>query len=862
MTRRTQPLPIDDVMPEIVSGLAERPNLVLRAETGAGKTTRVPPALVDALDEWEAEAKRVVMLEPRRVATRAAAKRIAHERRWSLGEEVGYQVRFDRRWSDESRLVVVTEGILVQWLQRDPFLDDVGVVIFDEFHERNLASDLSLAMARKVQREARDDLRMVVMSATLDPEPLREYLGAESTTVVDSPGRLYPVEVEYLSRPDPRSTPAVVRAGVEKMLDEVEGDVLVFLPGVGEIHRSKELLEPAARRRDLDLVPLYGNLPPEKQDAALRSGPRRRVVLATNVAETSVTVEGIEAVVDSGLARTMRSDPSYGLDRLELGRISRASAEQRKGRAGRLGPGRCLRLWTEHDDLSLQEEDVPEIRRVDLASTALELLAWGESDPQSFPWLDAPEPAAMNRALELLADLGATEDAAGQLGLTDVGRALARLPLHPRLGRLLLEGARRGVPGRTARLAAILSERDLVHRSGRGPAQASATTASDLLDRLQALEDLERRNYGETVLGPVDRGRGRHVLRVAKQLEDMARRRLGEDAGELREDSVLRSDDAVLRSLLAAYPDRVARRREKGSALGVMVGGRGVKLARMSSVREAEIFLAVELDAGKPGVHAESLVRQASLVERQWLEEDLRTEDAAYFDEESQRVRGARRTLYRDLVLEEVEIDPGQAQAEEVLAEAAAADPESALSLGSREVASFLDRVRSLREWMPELDLPAFDREDLARLMPHLVVGCRSFGDLRRAPLLEVLKGTLGYEELQALDRHAPERVRVPSGSRVRLDYEPGRPPVLAARIQELFGLGETPRVARGKVPVLMHLLAPNMRPQQVTQDLASFWENTYPEVRKELAGRYPKHHWPEDPHTAEARRRPGRGRR
>lgn len=856
---KLDPLPIDGVLPDVLASLDEKPCLVLRADTGAGKTTRVPPALLDAT--WRRQSGgRILMLEPRRVAARAAARRIAQETRWTLGNEVGYQVRFDRNFTDATQLLVVTEGILVQMLQRDPFLEDVSALVFDEFHERNLHSDLSLAMCRKVQREARPELRLVVMSATLDPAPLRNYLGEDTTGVVDSPGRLHPVGVEYLARPDERPIHAAACSGVERMLGEVAGDLLVFLPGVGEIRRTEELLRPTARRQAVDLVPLYGDLPPDQQDRALRSGPGRRVVLATNVAETSVTVEGVEAVVDSGMARILRFDPSYGLDRLELGRISRASAEQRKGRAGRLGPGRCLRLWTEHDDLSLPDRDVPEIRRVDLSSSMLELLAWGESDPRSFPWLDPPDSAAADRALALLEDLGATEGGA----LSELGRTLARMPLHPRLARLLVEGHRFGVLRRAARVAAILSERDLVFRSSGRPV-AERSTPSDLLDRLEGLEDWERRGYGETALGRVDPSRCRHILRVAKQLQEVAEKAL---RGE-RQSVDLDPDEGVLRALLAAYPDRVARRREKGSKLAVMVGGRGVKLADMSSVHDGELLLAVELSGAKPGVHANSLVRQASLVERDWLEDGLRdevvTEDIAVWDEEAERARGVRRTRYRDVVLDEAEIDAGAEEASRVLAEAAAADPECAFDFADKAVAGFLARVRSLRIWRPELELPSFQGEQFeASVLPHLVSGRRSFADLRRAPLLDVMKGTLSYEQLQALDREAPERLPVPSGSHIRLDYEsgrPGSPPVLAARIQELFGLAETPTVAGGRVKVLMHLLAPNMRPQQVTQDLESFWNTTYAEVRKDLAGRYPKHDWPEDPTTAVARKRPGRRR-
>ncbi|MEM8934342.1 MAG: DEAD/DEAH box helicase, partial [Acidobacteriota bacterium] len=429
-------MPIDTVLPDVLGALDERPNLVLRAATGAGKTTRVPPALADRLDG------QIVVLEPRRVAARAAARRIAEERRWRLGEEVGYHIRFDRKASARTRVLVVTEGMLVQRLQADPFLDGVAAIVFDELHERNLQGDLSLAMARKVQREVRDDLRLIAMSATLDPSPLVDFLGGKGAcSHLESDGRLFPVEVEYLPAPDARALPVLVRQAVESLIERTDGGMLVFLPGVGEIRRSKEMLEPIAARHDLALWELYGDLPPERQDAALAHGDRRKIVLATNVAETSVTVDGITAVIDSGLARTLRFDPALGLDRLDLGRISRASAEQRKGRAGRQAPGLCLRLWTEHDDRSLPERDTPEIRRLDLTGPTLELRAWGEADPSAFPWFEAPEPAPLDRAERLLRDLGAVEEGGS---LTVEGRALARLPLHPRLGRLVLDGHRRG----------------------------------------------------------------------------------------------------------------------------------------------------------------------------------------------------------------------------------------------------------------------------------------------------------------------------------------------------------------------------------------------------------------------------------
>ncbi|HET9228336.1 MAG TPA: ATP-dependent helicase HrpB, partial [Thermoanaerobaculia bacterium] len=745
--------------------------------------------------------------EPRRIAARAAARRMAEEGGWKLGEEVGYQVRFDRKAGPSTRILVVTEGILVQMLQGDPFLEGIGTVIFDEIHERSLHTDLSLAMTRRVQKEVRPDLRIVAMSATVDPGPIAAYLDCP---VIRSEGRLHPVEIRHLE--------ATVPAAVRQAMKETDGDVLVFLPGVGEIERNTEALS------DLTVLPLYGDLPAEKQDEVLRPLGRRKVVLATNVAETSITVEGVTAVVDSGQVRRLRFDPATGLDRLELGKISRASADQRAGRAGRQGPGLCLRLWPAWEHL--QERETPEILRVDLATPALQLLSWGETDLAAFGWFEAPDPAALASALQLRRRLGAT----GEPGVTETGRLLARLPVHPRLGRLLVEGHRLGHPREAALLAALISERDPFPRTRRGAGP---------LDRLDALE-------GDWNREGLNAGAARYVIKARDQLLDVIRKELGPapKTGKPR-------DESLLRALLAAYPDRVARRREPRSRRAVMVGGRGVRLVEESTLLDPGLFLCIDLD-GRP---TEALVRLASEVDPEWL--PLQTRVELEFDEERERVAAWKRTRFEDLVISETEV-PVQ-EGDSVLAEAAASRLDRALALDDPEVAGFLARVRSLREWMHELALPPFDDDQIRELLPALAAGRKSFAEMRRAPLLPVLQGALSHAQLQAVEREAPERLEVPSGSRIKLVYEPGKPPVLAARIQELFGLAETPRVAAGRVPVLLHLLAPNHRPQQVTHDLKSFWENTYPQVRKELAGRYPKHAWPLDPWNARPERRPGR---
>jgi ATP-dependent helicase HrpB len=832
------PLPIDEVLPELVAALRAHPCGVLRAPTGAGKTTRVPPALLDA---GLAGQGAVVMLEPRRVAARAAARRMAEERGSELGGEVGYQVRFEKRASRATRILVLTEGLLVRRLVDDPLLEGVGVLVLDEFHERSVDTDLALALARRVQLEARPELRLVVMSATIDAGEIARWLG--DAPVLSSAGRSFPVEIEHLEREDDRPLHVQVASGVGRALDRTTGDVLAFLPGVGEIRRTREALEPLAGRRGLLLAELYGDLPLEEQDRALRAGSKRRVVLATNVAETSVTVEGVTAVVDSGLARVARYDPGVGLDRLELERIPRASAEQRAGRAGRTAPGIALRLWTEREQRSMSERGEPEIRRVDLAGPLLSLFAFGESDVRAFPWFEAPSDAALERALECLRRLGAID----HRGMTSRGRTLARLPVHPRLGCLLLAAHERGVLELGALAAALLQERDPFARGAR---RGKSELGSDVLERALAMREFAE--HGRS--SELNTGAARFTVRVAEALRDDVERVLGPEPALATEE-----DEAFERAVLAAYADRLARRREPGSPKGVMVGGRGVVLARESAVTDAELFCCVELDAGK----SEALVRQASAVERAWLDPArIRTEAAGGLDERSGRVVALRRTLFEDLVLDEVEtgeVEDGLAA--RALAEAAARDLARWLPLEEPETAQFLARVRSLRGWLPELALPAFDEAELAALLPEHALGARSLAELRKRDLAAFLRAKLTFEQQRALEREAPETLAVPSGSRIRLTYEPGRPPVLAARIQELFGLAETPRVARGRVGVLLHLLAPNHRPQQVTEDLASFWNDAYHRIKAELRRRYPRHAWPDDPWNATPERRPKRRR-
>ena len=832
------------MLPELVAALRAHPCAVLRAPTGAGKTTRVPPALLDAGLAGDGI---VLMLEPRRIAARAAARRIAIERGVELGAEVGFHVRFERKASRATRILVVTEGLVVRMLQDDPFLSHVGVVVFDEFHERNLDTDLALAMVRRVQQEARPDLRLLAMSATIATSELARFLG--DAPVVVSEGRLFPVEVSYLPSEDDRHVSALVVGGVGRALDQTSGDVLAFLPGVGDIKRAHDDLAATCQRRNVALHDLYGDLPADEQDAVLRRSDRRKVVLATNVAETSVTIDGVTAVVDSGLARILRFDPGVGLDRLELVHVSRASADQRAGRAGRTAPGVCLRLWTERVQRSLDDAEEAEIRRVDLAGPVLQLLCFGERDPAAFPWFESPSSAALEAALDVLRRLGAMD----ARGVTDVGRAMSRLPAHPRLARLLVEGHARGCAASASLVAAMLQERDPFLR---GDGRRARISDSDVVDRVVALEKFERDGASSTPIGPLNTSAARFTSRVADSLYRDLERALGPQAKRTTS-----PEEALMRALFAAYADRLAARRSHADRRGVMIGGRGVRLAEESGVLDHDLFVCVDMDAGRRGERAEALVRQASAVERAWIDPArLRTETHVEFDRERARVVASKRTLFEDLVLEEVQgALPSEEEVAQVLALAAAEDPDRALPLQHEETIAFLTRLRSLRAWMPELELPAFEIAEIAPMLSEFCWGARSFDDLKKKDLAGFLRSKLDPKQASALDREAPERLQVPSGSWIRLQYEPGRPPVLAAHIQELFGLAETPRIARGRIPVLLHLLAPNYRPQQVTDDLHSFWNHAYFEIRKDLKRRYPKHSWPEDPWNAEPQRRPGR---
>lgn len=798
-------LPVDDVLPDVTSAVSAGRDVVLLAPPGAGKTTRVPAALERVVDG------KVLVLEPRRLAARLAAQRLAQEVGTKVGDRVGYQVRFDDRTSKNTRIALITEGILTRRMQTDPTLDDVGVVVLDELHERSVHADLALAFLREVQQTVRPELRIVAMSATLDPAPVLAFLN--DAALVESDGRLYPVERRYLEQKDDRRVDALVVSGVRRALRETnEGDVLAFLPGAREIHRAQSELR-KVEIGDVEVVPLYGELDAKAQDRAVAQGPRRKVILATNIAESSLTIPGVRVVVDGGYEKILLHNPSNGFDRLQLQRISLRSAEQRAGRAGRLGPGVAYRMWSQKEEIGFAQDIAPELMRTELSRVILDVLSWSATDPRGFGWFEAPPDARIERATKLLRLLGALEPEGWRL--TKLGEKLAKLPLDPRIGALLAAAAPKSARD-AALLAALASERDVLPRS----AEASTAGRSDLLLRF----DRMRANA-------IDPKAAAPVRRVADRLERMARRTFGGADGEA-------SDEALLRATLAGFPDRVGVL-QKDHRYRLATGGG--QLAKSSVVRDADTIVALDIDAGR----SPPLIRMASEVDRAWL--DTKTVRAARWNKDREAAEGVIREQFGDLVLDERrDPHPDRDALHATLVEAARADLDRALPI-TDEVFAFLNRCAFLaREHVDPPALPTADTR--VDLLETIAYGKKSFAELKKVDLVEAFRQHLDHTTRTLLDREAPKTITIPSGRQAKLRYDPEGPPVCSVRLQEVFGLYETPLVAGGRVPIKMELLAPNMRPVQVTRDLASFWANTYADVRKDLRARYPKHQWPENP--------------
>lgn len=761
-------LPVDAYLDSIAAHLAARRAVVVTAAPGAGKTTRVPPALVSDGP--------VLLLQPRRVAARAIAQRIAAEQHWTLGREVGWHVRFDRRESPETRLLVATEGILTARLQHDPLLSAFRTIVLDEFHERSIHSDLGLALAKQAWI-ARDDLRLVIMSATLDAVAVSAYL--DDCPVVAVPGRLFPVDVSY--RPG-----ASVEDVVAEELPRTEGAALVFLPGAGEIRRAADQL---VRRfgNDVPILELHGSLNADQQDAALVPSARTRVILATNIAETTLTVPDVRLVVDAGWQKVVRYDASRGLDTLETERISVDAADQRAGRAGRLAPGRAVRLWDTHARLRSHRQ--PEIARVDLAGPALDVLAWG-ADPRTFDWFEAPPSAAIDAAIELLQRLGAVGD---DMRLTEIGRRLRRLPLHPRLGRVLI--AAHGAP-EAALAVALLSER-------RGAFAPTAATSCD-------------------VWAAIDGDVSPPIRRIARDVREIMRRTFEEPLADRID------EDSFRRAMLAGYPDRVGRRRQQGSDRVLLASGTGARLGRESGVVNHEFLIAVDVGGAAHAPSSnEAVIRMATGIEREWIAPTCVAAEHT-FDGSAGVVRARRIERYGAMELERVDV---------------AADP--------------IERARLMTDALLTRGPDDTDRALLARLaaagtrLAFESVAVSAGAVVERLSDFSVA-AFLPRQAQQTLVREAPADLLLPSGRRARLDYREDGRVIAAVKLQELFGLADTPRVGLAQTPVTFELLAPNGRPVQVTSDLKSFWTHGYQEVRRELRARYPRHPWPDDPWTAQ----------
>jgi ATP-dependent helicase HrpB len=831
-------LPIDDILPSLLDSVRDHQSIILHAPPGAGKTTRVPLALLDAIPPG---AGRILMLEPRRIAAVSAARWMAGILGEEAGGTVGYSIRFESCVSKATRIEVMTEGILTRRIQGDPGLAGVAMLIFDEFHERSIHADLGLALSREVQ-QLRPDLRIIVMSATLDLGPLSRLL--DDAPVIGSEGRMFPVDLKYLddtghARLSQRMAAAVVRA-----LKETEGDILAFLPGSGEIRDcAAQLAVSGAVRQNVAVCQLYGDLPVAEQQKVIQAGPQRKIVLATSIAETSLTIEGVRTVIDCGVSRRLQYDPGNGLNRLVTVRESRASAEQRAGRAGRTAPGVCYRLYSQHTLHAMAPHTPPEISVTDLSQLLLELAAWGVSDPNRLGWLDIPPAAALESALRLLVELDLFDESGR---ITERGREVVRMPLHPRLGRLLLRSRELGCPGPGCRIAALLSERDLFRTAAAGA--LPQVCSSDVAERLEALD-----NWRAT--GRNDRGMDlsavKNVDRVARQL----RRFMAVPDSENTSCDDLR----ISRLLLAAYPDRLARRRGGDGGGYLLLGGRGARISERSGVRAAEFIVALALDAGS---QAEAVVHLAAEIPESVIREErsghIRSETVVNWDDREERVIACRLERLGSLQLAAGAVVPTAEQAVPAVIGAVRASGLNILSMNDA-VRQLQGRILLLRSAFPEREWPDVSDAVLLEtleewLAPHLegVVSARKAAQLNIA---EILRESLDYRQQRELDELSPTHLSVPSGSRIRIDYS-GEMPVLAVKLQELFGLATGPAVCGGRIPVLLHLLSPAGRPIQVTRDLKGFWDGSYQQVKKELKGRYPRHPWPDDPWSAAPTRR------
>lgn len=827
-----QSFPVDDILPELKAAVLAYPSVILQAPPGSGKTTHIPLKLLEVI----APGERILMLEPRRIAAVSAARWMAKTLGEEIGRTLGYSIRFDSRVSKETRIEVVTEGILTRRLLADPGLEGVAMIIFDEFHERNLQADLALALCLDICHGLREDLKLLIMSATMDCGPIAALLG--DAPVITSGGKAFPVETRYREAGRDKALDERIKGAVRMAVQETTGDLLVFLPGAGEIRRAAESLGTIIEGQGISIHPLYGDLPFEEQERAIIPSRQRKIVLATNIAETSLTIEGVEVVIDGGLTRRLQHDPATGMNRLMTVTVSRASAEQRQGRAGRLGPGVCYRLYSRHAFQSMLPFAPPDMLVSDLSSLALDLAVWGVKEPRALAWLDPPPDAAWEAARRLLLDLGVLDQRGS---VTPLGKAMAPLPLHPRLSRLLLRSADLGCLNLGADLAAILSERDIIRRSASDAMRHPiGTDISERLDILQQWREKKKPPEG------ADPWALRAVDRISRQLRSL----ITEKAGA----SLHKAHGLIPRLLLCAYPDRVAKRRDDGVGRFLLSRGRGVRVSGEGALGGSPFNIAAHVDAGE---HSEGVAYLAEPIDEALIREELKsnieTRRRTEWDKREGRIVSILEERLGAICLSAKPLNPSDDEARALICEAIRSG--SVLLNFSTEARQLQGRAALIRRAFPEEHWPDLSSERLLLApddwMQTSLRGIRTRDQIARLDILPSLQAQLSWEQRRLLDERAPVSMVVPSGHRVALDYAAGDAPVLAVKLQEMFGLADTPTVAGGRIKVLLHLLSPARRPVQVTQDLKGFWNSGYILVKKDLKGRYPKHPWPDDPWNA-----------
>jgi ATP-dependent helicase HrpB len=843
-------LPIYEIENDIVASLGRTRRLIVQAPTGSGKSTQLPQIL---LRHNLLRDRQIVTLQPRRLAARLLAARVADELGVELGREVGYQVRFENAAGPATRIKFETEGILLRQMIQDPALHGIQALIFDEFHERHLYGDVTLARALDIQEKSRPDLLILVMSATLDAAVLEKYL--RPCEVLRSEGRTYPVNIEYLPRGSGANAPPVWEVAAEafsKRAKNVGGDVLVFMPGGYEIHRTIEAIRQRSESRGYLLLPLHGELPPKDQDAAVARYNQPKVVVATNVAETSITIDGVRLVIDGGLARVPRYDPNRGINTLLIEKISRASAEQRAGRAGRTAPGTCVRLWSEAEHRERSAQESPEIKRLDISEVVLTLKASGVEDLRTFRWLEPPAEPALQHAEDLLLDLGALKSRQSVTVITELGRRMMAFPLHPRYARMLLAAQEYGCVYDACLLAALTQGRDLLIRNVdretaafRDDALGGGDRTSDFWLLRRAWEYASSNHFRIEAL----RRAGVHGV-AARQVGPLHEQflRIAKDQGlDIRPREAL--SETLRRCILIGFSDRVGRRIDEGGLRCELVHGRRGSLAKESVVRESRLFVAAEIQelGGRQG-EVNTVVSLATAIEADWLRELFPQDVAAgvnvTFDAVSRRVQADDLLRFRDLTIMSKRLDspPGDAAAQVLAAEVVAG--RLPLPNWNHAVDRWILRLNLLAQWRPELQLPPLMQDDRRHIIEQLCFGAVSYKDIKDLDVRHAVQSWLSAHQRDLLEKHAPERVVLSNGRTPKITYEEGAPPYISLRIQELFGVTETPRIAMGRVPLSVHILAPSMRPVQVTQDLANFWREHYPRIKSELQRKYPKHEW------------------